>query len=418
MAAEEVDVQALVAAALARFLAAASPPQTTEALEEEDQRRRSEVAQSAMGPEIEIAGAKEALAVGPRELGVADKAGPKRGEVETCRHCAKGWCMRADACRYAQPQPPVQRGVPQDLLLILQAMARMGALSLDRSQSLSRGHGTLLWEVGAKALGGGLPAVEYAVECGGLTEWAVALPCGMAALLTPFPVVPWRDMVTAQEANLGWVCMWHTHPADMDPREWQAKAVMTYLSWSLPAAPGAWAQWWDGALRWARDGSAVAAFPDLPREPVSVQPWTISLHLPTVAPPLATTDPEVLLRGDREGPGLRLGRGLEVRTARLPSTVDSDILERLQFTRADRADVWNAVHASSQTHGPRCSAPLATSLWWEWIGACGPPEAHARRRWSCPGEPATPAERTLRSCGDGWQSVGPVATSSLPRGAR
>ena len=51
-------------------------------------------------------------------------------------------------------------------------------------------------------------------------------------------------MVTVQEANLGWVCTWHTHPAGMDPREWQAKAVVTYQSWSLPAAPGAWAQWW------------------------------------------------------------------------------------------------------------------------------------------------------------------------------
>ena len=36
-------------------------------------------------------------------LGVANKAGPKTGEVETCRHWAKGWCMRADACRYANP---------------------------------------------------------------------------------------------------------------------------------------------------------------------------------------------------------------------------------------------------------------------------------------------------------------------------
>ena len=88
----------------------------------------------------------------------------------------------------------------------------------------------------------------YAVESGGLTEWAVALPCGMAALLTPFPVVPWRDMVTVQEANLGWVCTWHTHLAGRDPRKWQAKVVMTYLSWSLPAAPGAWARWWDRAL--------------------------------------------------------------------------------------------------------------------------------------------------------------------------
>ena len=282
VAGEEVDVQAIVAAALARFTAAANPPPTTEALEEEDQRRRSEEAQSAMeqDEELEILGAKEAREVGPRELGVADRAVPKTGEVETCRHWAKGWCMRADACWFAHRQPPVPRGVPQELLLILQAMARVGALSLDRSQGHGRGHGTLLQEVVVKAQGGRLPAVGYAVESGGLTKPAVALPCGMAALLTPSPVVPWRDMVTVQEANLVWVCTWHTHPAGLDPREWQAKALMRYLSWSLLAAPGAWAQWWDRALSWARDGSAVAACPDLPREPVPVQPWTVSLHLP------------------------------------------------------------------------------------------------------------------------------------------
>ena len=253
-----MDVQALVAAALAKFTDAAGPPPTAEALEEEDQRRRSEEAQVAMerdeepefkgeeaqsageqDEELVIVGAKEAREVGPRELGVADKAGPKTGEVETCRHWAKGWCMRADACRFAHPQPPVPRKVPQELLVILQAMARVGALSLDRSQDHGRGHRTWLQEVVVKAQGGGLPAVGYAVESGGLTEWAVALPCGMAALLTPFPVVPWRDVVAVQEANLGWVCTWHTHPAGMDPREWQAKAVVTYLSWSLPAAPGA-----------------------------------------------------------------------------------------------------------------------------------------------------------------------------------
>ena len=279
VAGEEVDVQAIVAAAVAKYTDGAGPPPTAEALEEEDQRRRGEEAQVAMeqdeepefkgeeaqgageqDEELVIVGAKEAREVGPRELGVADKAGPKTGEVETCRH----W-----------------------------AMARVGALR-DRSQD----HGTLLQEAVAKAQGGGLPAVGYAVESGGLTEWAVALPCGMAALLTPFPVVPWRDVVAVQEANLGWVCTWHTHPAGMDPREWQAKAVVTYLSWSLPAAPGAWAQWWDRALSWARDGSAVAACPDLPREPVSVQPWTVSLHLPTVAARLAATDPEVSLLGD------------------------------------------------------------------------------------------------------------------------
>ena len=352
-------MQAIVAAALARFTDAASPPPTTEAREEEDQRRRSEEAQSAVeqDEELEIVGAKEAREVGPPELGVADKAGPKTGEVETCRHWAKGWCMRAEACRFAHPQPPGPRGVPQELLLILQAMARVGALSLDRSQGHGRSHGTLLQEVVVKAQGGGLPAVGYAVESGGPTKWAVAMPCGMAALLTPFPVVPRRDVVTVQEANLGWVCTWHTHPAGMDPREWQAKAVVTDLSWSLLAAPCAWAQWWERALSWARDGSAVAACPDLPREPVSVQPRTVSLHLPTVAARLVATDPEVLLLGDREGPGLRLGQGLEVRTARLPSPVDGDILEGLQFTRAGGADVWTAVHRQLPDAWPQVFRP-------------------------------------------------------------
>ena len=95
VAGEEVDVQAILAAALARFMDAASPPPTTEALEEEDQRTRGEEAQSAMeqDEELEIVGAKEAREVGPRELGVADKAGPKTGEVGTCRHWAMGWCL-------------------------------------------------------------------------------------------------------------------------------------------------------------------------------------------------------------------------------------------------------------------------------------------------------------------------------------
>ena len=105
VAGEKVDVQAIVAAALANFTDAAGPPPTTEAVEEEDQRRRSEEAQVAMerdeepefkgeeaqgavehDEELVIVGAKEAREVGPRELGVADRAGPKTGEVETCRH--------------------------------------------------------------------------------------------------------------------------------------------------------------------------------------------------------------------------------------------------------------------------------------------------------------------------------------------
>ena len=104
-------------------------------------------------------------------------------------------------------------------------------------------------------------------------------------------------------------------------------------------------------------GSAVAACPDLPREPISVQLWTVSLLLSTVAARLAATDQEVLLLGDREGTGLRLGRGLEARTARLPSPVDRDILEGLQLPRADGADVWTAVHRQLPDAWPQVFRP-------------------------------------------------------------
>ena len=101
----------------------------------------------------------------------------------------------------------------------------------------------------------------------------------------------------------------------------------------------------------------MAACPDLPREPVSVQPWFVSLHLPTVAARLGAADPEVLLLGDREWAGFRLGRGLEVRTARHPSPVDGDVLEGLQFTRADGADVWTAVHCRLPDAWPQVFRP-------------------------------------------------------------
>ena len=63
---------------------------------------------------------------------MADRARPKAGKAETCKHRAKGWCMRADACRFAHPQPPVPQGVLQDLLLVLGTIARVGALRLSR----------------------------------------------------------------------------------------------------------------------------------------------------------------------------------------------------------------------------------------------------------------------------------------------
>ena len=119
---------------------------------------------------------------------MADKARPKTGDVETCRHWAKGWCMRADACRFAHPHPPVPQGVPHDLLPILGAIARMGALRLSRSDR----HEEMLRDVVEAAQGGGLLAVGYAVRHASRIVWAVALPRGVATLLTPFPVVPWR----------------------------------------------------------------------------------------------------------------------------------------------------------------------------------------------------------------------------------
>ena len=75
-------------------------------------------------------------------------------------------------------------------------------------------------DVVEKAQGAWLQAVGYVVAHRSKIVWAVALPCVVAALLTPFPVVPWRDMALLQEASLGRVCTWHTHPAGMDPQRW------------------------------------------------------------------------------------------------------------------------------------------------------------------------------------------------------
>ena len=190
--------------------------------------------------------------------------------------------------------------------------------------------------------GGEFPAEGCAVAHEGRVVWAVAVPCGVVALLTPFPVVPWRDMPTLHEVSLGWVCTWHKHPAGMDPQSWQARAVVPYPSWSLPTAGVTSTQWWDRALSCPRDGGAVAACPNLPRESVTAQPWTVSLHLPTVAARLAVVNPEVLPLED--GPGFRLARGMEVRFVYLANPVAWSILERLHFARGDRADVWAAVH--------------------------------------------------------------------------
>ena len=88
----------------------------------------------------------------------------------------------------------------------------------------------------------------------------------------------------------------------------------------------------------------MAASPDLPRESVAAQPWIVSLHLATVAARLAVMDPEAHVLEDEDGPGLQLGQGMEFLSVCLLNPVARDILEGLQFTRGDGADMWTAVH--------------------------------------------------------------------------
>ena len=118
---------------------------------------------------------------------------------------------------------------------------------------------------------------------------------------------------------------------------------MTHPSWSLPKASVTWTQWRDRALSWAHDGSAVPTCPDPPCETITTQPWTVSLHLRTVAANLVVVDPEIGRLKDEDGPGFKLRQGMEVRFIRLPNPVAREILEGLQFTRGDAADVWTAV---------------------------------------------------------------------------
>ena len=85
----------------------------------------------------------------------------------------------------------------------------------------------------------------------------------------------------------------------------------------------------------------MAACLGLPRE-VTVQQWTMSLHLPSVAARLALVDPEVRPRVDMLG--FRLGQGMEVRSVRLPSPMTPSLLEGLRLTRPEGAGVWTEVH--------------------------------------------------------------------------
>ena len=187
----ELDVEARTGAALARVLAAASSPTAVLDLEGEERgqvglQRAEDAATMDDGDgednEVAMTSSSEAPSVRPGTTEMAERAHPKRGEVETCRYWAKGWCMGAYACRFAHPQPPVPPGAHQHLLLDLGAVPWVGTLVLGRSARQEE----LLRDVVEAAQGGGQPAVGHVVGQAGRVVWAVVLPCGTAALLTPF----------------------------------------------------------------------------------------------------------------------------------------------------------------------------------------------------------------------------------------
>ena len=125
----------------------------------------------------------------------------------------------------------------------------------------------------------------------------------------------------------------------------------------------------------------MAACPELPREPVTVQPWTMSLHLLTVAARLAVVDPEVRpLEGE---PGFWPSQRMEVR---LPRPVTGSLLEGHCFICGDGAEVWTAVHRQLLARGMRpCGPPRCDRLvgaeWRLWAanGPCPPVVVWPRR---------------------------------------
>ena len=68
--------------------------------------------------------------------------------------------------------------------------------------------------------------------------------------------------------------------------------MVFYVARAPPTAGFFSGQWLERTLGRAQDWASVAACLDLPRECVAVQPWTLSIRLPTVAAWLAAVDPE------------------------------------------------------------------------------------------------------------------------------
>ena len=140
----------------------------------------------------------------------------------------------------------------------------------------------------------------------------------------------------------------------------------------------------------------MAACTDLPRKPVTVQPCTMSLHLPTVAAWLAVVDPEV--RPLEGKPGFRLTQGMEVKSVRLPIPMTQSLVEGLCFTRGDGADLCTAVHRRLPSSSRRPPGYDLVGVEWRLWGANSPcPPVVMWPRRSGP----SPVRRPLWSCGVG-----------------
>ena len=118
----------------------------------------------------------------------------------------------------------------------------------------------------------------------------------------------------------------------------------------------------------------MAACPDLPREPVRAQPWTVFLQPPRVAAKLAVLDPEV--RSLEKGPGFWPRQGMEVRSVRLPSAV----MQRIHFeTMSKPSEYCCGSHMAALF---TCRGLSVTTLGWcELIGLISPSNTHCGYLW-------------------------------------
>ena len=106
---DELDGKAHIGAALARVLARGAPAAAGagEAEQGAESSRRAANVVPMDNNEVRCTRGQGAPSVRPEAAEVAERARPKVSRTDTRRSWAWGWCMRVDACRFADPQAPV-----------------------------------------------------------------------------------------------------------------------------------------------------------------------------------------------------------------------------------------------------------------------------------------------------------------------